>query len=48
MIFGYLDAGTGSLILQVLIGGFAGVAVFVKYRWSAIRARFRREPESDE
>ena len=48
MVFGYLDPGTGSLILQVLIGGLAGVAVFVKYRWGAIRGRFRRGPESDQ
>ena len=48
MVFGYIDAGTGSLILQALIGGLAGLAVFVKYRWGAIRARFKRSPESDQ
>jgi len=27
MIFGYLDAGSGSLILQAILGGAAGIAV---------------------
>ena len=27
MSFAYLDAGTGSLILQAILGGIAGVAV---------------------
>lgn len=27
MIFGYLDAGSGSLILQAVLGGAAGIAV---------------------
>lgn len=30
MILGYLDAGTGSLILQTVLGGAAGLAVFFK------------------
>lgn len=29
-IVGYLDAGTGSLILQTVLGGAAGLAVFFK------------------
>lgn len=27
MIFGYLDAGSGSLILQAVLGGIAGIVV---------------------
>ncbi|MDH3302271.1 MAG: hypothetical protein OES24_17370 [Acidimicrobiia bacterium] len=30
MMVGYLDAGTGSLILQTVLGGAAGLAVFFK------------------
>jgi hypothetical protein len=30
MIFGYLDPGSGSLILQTLLGGIAGGVVAVK------------------
>lgn len=32
-VFGYLDAGSGALLLQALIGGVAGIAAFMKYRW---------------
>jgi len=35
MIFGYLDAGSGSLILQAIIGGAAGLVV----AWKAWKAR---------
>jgi len=34
MIFGYLDAGSGSLILQAVLGGAAGIAVAFK-AWKA-------------
>jgi hypothetical protein len=43
MIFAYLDAGSGSLLLQALIGGIAGLVVFFKYRWSMIREWFRKD-----
>ncbi len=29
-MFAYLDPGTGSIVLQVVVGGFAGLAVFFK------------------
>ena len=41
MIFAYLDPGTGSLILQALLAGAAGVAVF----WKQLTRRFRRPKE---
>ena len=31
--FAYLDPGTGSIILQVLLGGVAGVALAGKLYW---------------
>ena len=34
MIFGYLDAGSGSPILQAILGGLAGIAVAFK-AWKA-------------
>jgi hypothetical protein len=48
MIFGYIDAGTGSLIIQALVAGFAGLAAFLKFRWGSIRARFSKETNVDE
>jgi hypothetical protein len=32
--FAYLDPGTGSILLQVLLGGVAGGLVVVKLYWS--------------
>ena len=46
MILAYLDAGSGSLLLQALIGGLAGVAVFLKYRWHLVKEWFQRSTES--
>jgi hypothetical protein len=34
----YLDPGTGSMILQVILGGVAGAAVAVKMFWHRIIA----------
>lgn len=34
MLFAYLDAGSGSLILQAILGGAAGIAVAFK-AWKA-------------
>ncbi len=40
-LFAYLDAGTGSMILQALMGGFAGLLVLSKVAWNAILPRIR-------
>lgn len=34
MFFGYLDAGSGSLLIQAILGGAAGIAVAFK-AWKA-------------
>jgi hypothetical protein len=34
--FGYLDPGTGSLILQSIVGGVAAAVVFGKFWWRRI------------
>jgi len=36
--FAYLDPGTGSMLLQVILGGVAAVAVALKLFWYKIRA----------
>jgi hypothetical protein len=35
--FAYFDPGSGSLLLQALVGGTAGLMVFGRYIWDAIR-----------
>jgi hypothetical protein len=48
--FAYLDAGSGSMILQIILGGFAAIAVSMKLYWRRITTflRIRKpEPESE-
>jgi hypothetical protein len=37
----YLDPGTGSMILQVLLGGLAGLALAGRYYWHKILVALR-------
>ena len=37
----YLDPGTGSIILQLLLGGVAGIAFVMKFYWSQFTTLFR-------
>ncbi|MDX1382627.1 MAG: hypothetical protein R3190_03230 [Thermoanaerobaculia bacterium] len=37
----YLDPGTGSMILQMLIGGVAGALVVIRMYWHRIVGRLR-------
>lgn len=36
---GYLDAGSGALIVQLLVGGTAGIAAFLRYRWKSLTGK---------
>ena len=36
----YLDPGTGSMILQILLGGVAGIAVAGRFYWHKFLAFF--------
>jgi hypothetical protein len=38
--YAYLDAGTGSMLLQLLLGGFAGFLVIGKLYWAKIKGIF--------
>jgi hypothetical protein len=41
-ILAYLDPGSGSVILQGLLGGLAAVAVTFKLWWKRLTGLFRR------
>lgn len=43
----YLDPGTGSLILQVLLGGIAGALVVGRLYWQKVKALFGIKSRSD-
>jgi len=36
-LIAYFDPGSGSLLLQTILGGSAGLFVFVKYLWDTAR-----------
>ena len=47
----YLDPGTGSMMLQVILGGIAAIGVAIKLYWHKLRvflgAGKKEESESD-
>jgi uncharacterized membrane protein YhhN len=38
----YLDAGSGSMIVQAIVAGAAGAAVFLKLYWRRLTGAFRK------
>jgi len=45
--FAYIDPGTGSILIQGIIGAIAAIGVTLKLYWHRIVAYFRREPAED-
>jgi hypothetical protein len=48
MDLAYLDAGSGSLIVQAVVGGAAGVAVATKLYWRRLVAWLRKQPSDQD
>lgn len=49
--YAYLDPGTGSFMLQMLIAGLLGTMLYIKLAWANVKMFFNRllskqEPES--
>ena len=42
----YLDPGTGSMVLQLLLGGVAGAVVVVKMYWEKVKFFFTKGKSS--
>jgi hypothetical protein len=42
MIWLYLDPGSGSFLLQLLIAGLAAISLAIGTQWAKIKAFFRR------
>lgn len=40
-LLGYFDPGSGSLLVQAIVGGTAGLLVFGKYLWDTFSMKFR-------
>jgi hypothetical protein len=47
MLFGYLDAGSGSLLLQAVLGGVAGVVVAAKAWKARLTGRKSATPDDE-
>ena len=48
-IFAYLDAGSASAIVTLILGGVAGIGVALKHRWHQTLVFLRiRKPIEDE
>ena len=47
MIFAYLDAGSGSLILQAILGGVAGIVVAGKAWKARMLGRKAKDPSAE-
>ena len=47
--YAYVDPGTSSMMLQIVLGGLAGLAVFLKICWRQLLVFFRisKDKESD-
>ena len=43
----YLDPGAGSMLLQVILGGAAGIAVLARVVWKRLTSRSARNPPPD-
>ena len=50
--FAYLDPGTGSIIVQMIIGGLVGVGIAIKVFWyrikTALSPGFKKNNSDDE
>ncbi len=42
----YLDPASGSMLLQMIVGGVAGIALAVKLYWQRILGFFGKKPKS--
>jgi hypothetical protein len=40
--YAYLDPGSGSIIIQAIIGALAGAAITLKIYWHKIKEKFTR------
>ena len=44
----YLDPGTGSLLIQILLAGLLGIGVAVRVFWDKIIGLFRKDSQENQ
>jgi hypothetical protein len=47
MIWLYLDPGSGSLLIQLLIAALAGLAIFFGSNWRKIKRLFKKNRDNN-
>jgi hypothetical protein len=47
MIWLYLDPGSGSLLIQLLIAALAGLAIFFGSNWRKVKRFFKKNQNKD-
>jgi len=45
--FAYIDPGSGSMLLQALIGVFVGIAITLKIYWYKLKEKFFTSSQKD-
>ena len=45
--YAYIDPGTGSIMLQALIGGIAAAGAAISFYWSRIKSFFSKKKKND-
>jgi len=45
--FLYVDPGSGSYLVQVIIAGLLGAAFYFKSGWNYVKSRFRRNKKEE-
>ena len=43
-VYGYLDPGTGSIAIQLILGGLVALLASVRMYWTRLRTFFGRKP----
>lgn len=46
--FAYIDPGSGSLVIQLIVGALVGVGITVKVYWLRIKMKFSSLGKSDD
>jgi hypothetical protein len=47
-VFAYLDPGTGSMVLQIIVGGVAAIGVAGRYYWQRMTGKASKQGEEEQ
>ena len=47
-VYGYLDPGTGSYVIQVILAAILGIGVAFRIFWHRIKGFFQKKPQNQD